>query len=402
MSFAAIERGLAWVLAALALVVLNVLGLITPFVMIGLGLLLWLGLLFRGRLLEAYAEMPARFFLAAFLALGVLFAISMQAPRDVLFTFNFIALLLFGPLIWLFSRTASDRMRIGIAVMATIGMALTLAMVVYMQVSGDPRPRGFNVGPIVMSNAALALAVIATSGAFVFRNRWSLALPLTLAAAIPVVLISLSRGPLIGLFSLLLLTALTLWRVRFRSHWAYATLGAVTVVTVTVIATAFAGDRISGLPARLVALLTGGATDDFTTNVRLALYRAGWQAFLDAPMFGHGWARLMSAALPYVDPAYIEHAKLLPQLHNDVVNFAVAGGAVGVAVYLVIVFTPLVAALRSPGDAYRTARVYGTAGLAVVYVCGGLTDLMFGHEFHTALFVVLNALILGLYRARRS
>lgn len=395
-----VEHGLAWLLALLVLVALNVLGLITPFVMVGLGLVLWLVLLFRGRLPETYAAMPAKLMLAAFLALGVLFAISMQAPRDVLFVFNFIALLLFGPLLALFSRTASDRSRVGIVVMAAIGVVLTLAMVVYMQASGDPRPRGFNVGPIVMSNAALALAVVATSGAFALRNRWSLTLPLVLAAAVAVALVTLSRGPLIGVLPLLLLTAVMLWRVRLKSHWVYAAIGVVAIMVAAITAMALAGDRISGLPPRLASLLTGGTTDDFTTNVRLALYRAGWQAFLDAPVFGHGWARLMSAALPYVDPLYLEHAKALPQLHNDVVNFAVAGGIVGVAVYLLIVFTPVVAALRAPRDAYRAARVYGTAGLTIVYACGGLTDLMFGHEFHTALFVVLNALILGVYRER--
>lgn len=396
------EHGLAWLLAALALVVLNVLGLITPFVMIGLGLVLWLVLLFGGRLPDTYAAMPAKVMLAAFVALGVLFAISMQAAGDVLFVFNFTALLLFGPLLALFAHTASDRVRTGVVTMAAVGVALTLAMVLYVQLTGDPRPRGFNVGPIVMSNAALALAVVATSGAFAFRSKWSLALPLTLAAAIAIVLVTLSRGPLIGVVPLLLLTALMLWRVRLKSHWIYAAIGAIAVVAIAIAAMVFAGDRISGLPARLAALLTGEATDDFTTNVRLALYHAGWQAFLDAPLFGHGWARLMSAALPYVDPAYLDHARQLPQLHNDVVNFAVAGGIAGVVVYLVIVLTPLVAALRSPVDAYRAARIYGTAGLAIVYVCGGLTDLMFGHEFHTALFVVLNAVILGVYREREE
>ena len=71
----AIEHALAWLLAALALVALNLLGLVTPFVIIGLALLLWFAALFRGRLPETYAEWPARALLAAFLALGVLFAI---------------------------------------------------------------------------------------------------------------------------------------------------------------------------------------------------------------------------------------------------------------------------------------------------------------------------------------
>jgi O-antigen ligase len=231
-------------------------------------------------------------------------------------------------------------------------------------------------------------------------GRWSLLLPLTIAAAIAVVLVTLSRGPLIGVVPLLLLTALMLWRVRLKSHWIYAALAIALVVVGAVFAIAFAGERVSGLPTQIGTFLSTGTTDDFTTNVRLALYRAGWLAFLDAPVFGHGWARLMSAALPYVDEQYLEHAQALPQLHNDVVNFGVAGGAIGVGIYLVIVLTPLVAALRSAADRFRAARVYGTAGLAIVYVCGGLTDLMFGHEFHTALFVVLNAMVLGIYRER--
>jgi O-antigen ligase len=326
----------------------------------------------------------------------------MQTPRDVLFALNFIALLLFGPLLALFSRTATESFRTGVVLMAAAGVALTLAMVAYMQISGDARPRGFNVGPIVMSNAALALAVVATSGAFALNSRWSLLLPLTIAAAITIVLVTLSRGPLIAVVPLLLLTALMLWRVRLKSHWIYAALATVIAVAGAVLAVAFAGERVSELPGQIGTFLSTGTTDDFTTNVRLALYRAGWLAFLDAPVFGYGWARLMSAAFPYVDERYLEHAKALPQLHNDVVNFGVAGGAIGVGIYLVIVLTPLIAALRSAADRFRAARIYGTSGLAIVYVCGGLTDLMFGHEFHTALFVVLNAMVLGIYRERAA
>jgi O-antigen ligase len=393
-----VEIGLAWLLPVLALVVINILGLVTPFVIVGLGLVLWLTLLAMGRLPESYSELPAKLMLAAFAILAVAFTVTLQSPRDPLFAFNFVALLLFGPFLTLFARAAGDRLRVAVVIMAVIGVAATLAMSLYMLSLGSGRPTGFNVGPIVMSNAALALAVVATTGAFVFRSRLSLALPLTIGVAIAVILVTLSRGPLIAVLPLLVFTAVMLWRERLQSRWVYAVVGTAVAIVLVVAAMMVAGDRISGLPARLWAALSGGGIDDTTTNIRLSLYRAGWQAFLEAPLFGHGWARLMSAALPYVDPIYLEHAKLLPQLHNDVINFAVAGGVVGVAAYVLIVTAPLVAALRSPHDAFRAARLYATGGLFIVYVCGGLTDLMFGHEFHTALFVILNAIVLGAYR----
>jgi O-antigen ligase len=106
----------------------------------------------------------------------------------------------------------------------------------------------------------------------------------------------------------------------------------------------------------------------------------------------------MTAALPYVEPQYLEEARRLPQLHNDVVNFAVAGGVVGIAVYLVIIATPVIAALASSHDRYRPARLYAAIGLVIVYGGGGLTDLMFGHEFHTALYILLVAIVLGIFR----
>ena len=36
--------------------------------------------------------------------------------------------------------------------------------------------------------------------------------------------------------------------------------------------------------------------------------------------------------------------------------------------------------------------------LTIVYVGGGLTDLMFGFEYHTYLFAMLTAILIGLCR----
>jgi O-antigen ligase len=201
---------------------------------------------------------------------------------------------------------------------------------------------------------------------------------------------------------LLILTAQFLWRTRLRGNGWFVAGTLLGVILLGIGALQFAGGRITHLP-RLVASFFGGESmGDATTDIRLALYRAGWRAFLDAPWLGHGWARLMSAPLPYLDPSFLDDIKTLHQLHNDVLNFAVTGGVAGVAILVVIILTPLVAALRSPPDALRPARIYGTAGLIIVYAGGGLTDLMFGQEYHTMLFVMLNAIVLGCFRETRT
>ncbi len=393
-----VEHGLAWLIAALSLATVTVFGLVSPYVILVIALLYWFALLFSGRLPETYSALAGKLMLVAFAVLAVVFTITMKGWRDPLFAFNFTALLLFGPLLALFARTTSERLRAGVVLMATIGVAATLGMVIYTAAASSGRPTGINIGPIVLSNAALALAVVATTGALAYRNALSLALPLTLAAAIAVVFLTLSRGPLIAIVPLLLFTAVMLWRVRLRIHWGLAAGIAAILITVIALAVANSPARISSLPVRLWSMVTGGGLADHTGDIRLGLYRAGWQAFLEAPWFGHGWARLMKAVIPYVEPQFLEDAQRLPQLHNDVVNFAVAGGVVGVATYVLIVLAPLIAAVRSPPDGYRAARIYGTGGLLIVYASAGLTDLMFGHEFHTALFVLLNAIVLGAFR----
>lgn len=395
-----IEQATVWVLLALALVVPTLVGLITPYAVVLIGVVVWLVLLATGRLPASYARLAPKLLLIAFAAIAVLFLLSMRSPRDPLFAFNFTMLALCGPLLWLFARAASEKMLGSVAAMAAIGVGLTLAMILFQLVTQGGRPRGFNLGPIVLSNAALALSVVATAGALALRSRISLLLPLSLAAAIATIILTQSRGPLVAVLPLLLLTGPFLWRVRLR-NWLFVAGSGIAVAAAAAGAVIFGGGRMARLPELAMSLFSSDATRDHTTQVRLALYDAAWKAFRDSPWIGHGWARLMKAALPYVDPKHLAAAKKLPQLHNDVLNFAVSGGVIGIGVYVLIIAAPLIAALRSARDSYWSARVYATAGLAIVYVGGGLTDLMFGHEFHTALYVLLVAIVLGFFREAR-
>jgi O-antigen ligase len=222
-------------------------------------------------------------------------------------------------------------------------------------------------------------------------------LPLALAAEIATVFVSQSRGPLIAVPPLVLLTAVFLWWVRFR-NWVFVAVSGVLAASLVAVAFAFGSERLTQLPHLLMTFLGVEGERDISTEVRLAMYEAGWQAFLQSPWIGHGWANLMEATLPHVNPKFLDIVATHKQLHNDIIDFAVAGGAAGIAVYLIIIGTPLIAALRSVRDRYWHARLYAASGITIVYACGGLTDLMFGHEFHTALYVFLVAVIFGFFR----
>ena len=88
----------------------------------------------------------------------------------------------------------------------------------------------------------------------------------------------------------------------------------------------------------------------------------------------------------------------LQQLHNDMINFAVTGGIVGVVVYFTIISTPAIAAFRSAADSQKRARIFGALLLGADYFFCGLTDLTIGFEFRSAQFVVVTAVLLGLCR----
>ena len=170
-----IERTTSIALLVLVLSASPLLGLITPYLVALIGIAVWLATLLQGRVLAAYAELPARLLLAVFVVLGVLFAVTADAPSDALRVFNFIMLLLFGPIALLLSRQAGPASAERIAALAAAGVALGLLAILWdLLVNGANRPRGFNIGPIVLSNALLAFGFLTLGAALVAGNgrRW--------------------------------------------------------------------------------------------------------------------------------------------------------------------------------------------------------------------------------------
>jgi len=393
-----------WALVLLPLVLSPVLGLLTPYVSLLFVIPLFFVTLARGQMLEAYATYEARAFLAVFVVMAIVCVITADSVSDALRAFNFTMLLACGPLVLLMRQQAGRIVPDRIVQLALLGAVVGLAeLVVTVAIAAvfntqTIRPTGPDIGPIVLSNGLLALGFVALGGALIDRTRRSWLYLVAPLAAIGSTILTGSRGPLLAVPVEIVVAAVFIWRIRFASspRVGWIGLGAIIVAGLAGIGVAARG-RAGSMAEIAGTLLGGGTVADESTRQRLALYDAGSKSFLESPWIGHGWGNIMDSVRPLL-PAADARLGNLPQLHNDVLNFAVGAGVVGVACYLAIITAPILGALRSPRDSFRILRLFGTTLLTIVYVGGGLTDLMFGFEFHTYLFTMLTAILIGLCR----
>lgn len=393
-----------WALLLLPLVISPVLGLLTPYATLLVIIPLFVVTLIRRQFTAAYSSYASRAFLAVFLILAIVFAVTADSISDALRAFNFTMLLAYGATTLFLSQRVGTGGAERVAQLAGLGVLLGFLEVAASAAFGagvGARATGLNIGPIVLSNGLLALGFISLGGVLLRSDRlaWLYLLPPVLA--IVATILTGSRGPLISVPFAIVAAAVWLWRSRFGGSVRAGVTGLAGLLVVAAIGLAVAARTRSGsLLGILEALRGGSAVTDESTRQRLVLWQAGGNSFLQSPWLGHGWANIMGSVQPLLPANDVTLAETLPQLHNDVLNFAVGAGVVGVACYLVIISAPLIGAWLSARDGLRSFRLYGATVLTIVYVGGGLTDLMFGFEFHTFLFIMLTAILLGVCRAR--
>ncbi len=375
-----------------------VLGLVTPYLLVALGILLLLLRATDGTLRRAVA--PAQMTLLGIVAvLLACFAITAKQPGDLLFIFNFVMLVLFAPIY----LTLSDRRPANGAVivgrLALLGALLSVVvMLVRIGYMGGRRSDAGLIGVIVLANTAMILGFLSLIGAAADSGIRRFIYLLGPVAGVATLIMTQSRGPLLALVPLGIAAAIFIAR-SLRINWWFVTVGLVAGMAATAMWVMSLGGRMAKLPGIFYSLLSGDFVRDRTAEYRLDLYQAGWTAFNESPLIGHGWARIMAAAGPHLENRRLAR---LPQLHNDFLDFAVAAGLVGIACYLALLVAPIALGLLSPRDSQRRLRLYGCTVLSISYFFDGLTDLMFGFEFHTALYAALLAILLAYCRDREG
>ncbi len=339
-----------------------------------------------------------------FLGAYALMAVAMLLDNDPYSIVMFVFLPVFVPLASWLRRFAAPDSAVVVSLLAMTGTVLSaitaLWEVLYLHRS---RALGWGSDPIWSAEAALILGFLALVGLPQLKTRWRFALLVGPVLGTVVVVLSGSRGPLLAAPVMALALTLT----TFRPWWKQiAAAAAVVMIAGLALLPLWPSGyaRVQRTGTVIVQLLTTGEIAERSAGARLAFWKAGTLAFLDRPVSGYGWSHYVRSAYQYLPDkgeAFDAKGSRLRgnhHLHADLLNFGVAGGALGMLSYLLLLLAPLLGALRSVRDGQRTARLTGAVVLSTGYAACGLTYLMLGYEFHNALYVCLSATILAFCR----
>jgi O-antigen ligase len=342
--------------------------------------------------------------LAGFGLIAVALLVTADAAGDALYAVNFLMLALYPLLRAAMARLASPRGSSRVALLAFCGTCLAL-LVALWQVFGEGagRARGFGSDPIWAAQAALILGFLPLMGLQRGAASWRAVYLLGPVLALVTVLLTGSRGPLIAALPLLAVAVLLAPGHR-RTIAAMVIIAGIAGAAIIVLGAPGEMARVQSMVTAALQSMSGGDISEASIGVRAAIYRSSWAAFLDAPLFGHGWEERLPASYAQVPGGEAAIEAMDPvmhgnhHLHADVLDLGVGAGLFGLVAYGLALLAPLASALSAPADGQRTARVLGASLLATSYLGCGLTYIMFGYEFPTTLYVCLAAILAGYCR----
>ena len=146
----------------------------------------------------------------------------------------------------------------------------------------------------------------------------------------------------------------------------------------------------------VAGVITGDLGQDTSTAYRVEMLRAGWQAFLDAPLVGHGWHNQLQAAMPHLSQMAQDGyaAEQWGYIHNDPLSFAVAAGFPGLVSYFLFMAMPLLAAFSQRKASNWDVRLYLALSFTVGLFVSGLMDVLLMVEMSKVLLIFVAASLL--------
>jgi O-antigen ligase len=354
----------------------------------------------------AFAEIlqaPAQLmFIGVVVVLTLAYAITAREPTDVLFFANFLAMPL-SAVVYLIAREQAGRATALLVIrLCVLGALVGLGFALFdIFARGLERAQGLIGNANLMPRIALTLGFVGMAGVFVDTGVRRFIYAVAPVAAIATTFLCGSRGAALAIPGMVLIAAIFLWQER--STRIFVIVGGVLTAAAALVAVIYMGptafERFAGIANVVTDVLqTGNAGGDGPTQERLVMYQTGLEAFGQAPWLGWGWANLGNAAAELNPAVFAAEAGTAFMYHNDVVNFAVAGGVVGIACLAVLVLAPIVGALASPRDAWFRVRLYCCLILGVGFAIFGLTDSTLGYDAPTTLYAFLTAMVLGAFR----
>ena len=310
---------------------------------------------------------------------------------------HIIAILILAP-IWFVAAHSALLRQLGqwltpfvIGCFALTGAAAGAAIAVLdVLVLGEERGGGLVNNPIHHADITLMLGFVALVG-LTSGSRRSLVFLLGPILALVAIWFSESRGPLLAFAPMLalgggVLAVLTLPRrqaaMAIGTGAVLACLGAYTMLS------SGAAGRLASI-TEIGAVFTGSAVDASATE-RLDMLHSAVNAFRASPIYGHGIIDYTDVAESF-QPAGKNYSSW-GHLHNDLADFAVIGGSLGLLSYGLLLLAPLLAGLQARGR-WRPAVIYLGTVTPVGYFAMGLTNAMIGILAQTTLYAVILSLI---------
>lgn len=347
----------------------------------------------------ALRDSGARLFLLAFALLALAFGLSARQSGDLAAVGDFAILPLAVVGLALMRRTANPRGALIIGVMAWAGALVTVIDGVFeVYVFGVGRARGgFN--SMYYSEVGTMLGFIALAGIFAPGPRWRWLLASGPVLSLACAQLGGSRGALLAI-AVLLVTFIAIAMLRWPRHWHRIALGCAATLGLLGLAASLVFDlsRLAEVPALIQQAVTTGTTTDASANLRLEFYSSGLRALADSPIYGHGWWRRFLAAEPYMNADALAFTGPLAHLHNDIINFGSAAGALGILAYLLMIIAPPVSAWHSPRDSQFAFRMLATTLLSLGIFVLGFSDALFIIEITKTFYILGAVTILGFCR----
>lgn len=388
-----------WAVLVSLLVLANLIGNASPYIYLLVLLLAWPFLFTDASARRAMNRWESYAYLSAFLFMLVAFVFAAGGGEHFENVGNFLPYLLFIPAVALMDRSARRGNTAAIATLALAGAIIALGSASYdVHVVGLGRAVGLvnTTNPFAMMSVMLGF--LALMGFWAVRDwRRYLFFIGPIVGTYCAVLAGTRAAILIVMVLSLLFAIFLAMKLRRRARWI---LGIVVLLgTVAGVAAALALDadtRAFGAIESIYLFLSEGEAIDRSVAIRLELYRGGIMAFLDAPIFGHGWRHHVQAARPYmVDGSIAQEVARWSHLHNDYINFAALAGVFGLASHLIYLAVPTVAAWKAPNDSQYHERLYGGLVVSLCYAIYGLFGSAFAAEMLLCFGAVFTAVLVG-------
>ena len=197
-----------------------------------------------------------------------------------------------------------------------------------------------------------------------------------------------SRGPLLLVAPL---TFLALWYLfkngKSKKTWRPLIQGFIVVTLLAIsfiIIQNFNQNMSKNMVNGLKELAYSGSHDE-SVNIRLTLYKAGYEAFFVKPIFGFGIGNLLEPIIQFLPKNFNSGYS---HLHNMFLNHLIAGGLVGLPFLCLLVTSPLII-LWQKRDTISIDGIYLSLVITITIFGAGMSNVVFFHDLLAGFFSVL-------------